>query len=435
MINLLGVKIDNLGQGDVLYRVKSFLTTGGQHLIFTPNPEMLVDAQKDWFFCQALNRAELSVADGFGLVLATRYFYGQKLTRITGVDLMNTICTQAVEQSQSVFLLGGEEGIAERAKRALLKKYPGIKIVGAEKGITLNNQLPITNNQTNIKYQKSKHLTLNTKFLVGLNFDEKENQALIARINKVSPDVLLVAFGHGKQEKWLAEFIKELPSVKIGMGVGGAFDFLAGKVRRAPKFLRQLGLEWLWRLAQEPIKRSKRIWKAVITFSLLVRYYKRQIALPYRQGAIGFIINREGQMFLAKRYHKILDLYFFHIDHWQPPQGGIDKDETAEQAVLREVKEEVGLENVKIIASCHESHQYDWSIDFMRKKGRGYRFRGQNKQIFLLKHEGNNSDVKLDNKEFSEYKWVNIEEFTRLLHPFRQRSWEILRQEHGDKLN
>lgn len=422
MINLLGVKIDNFSQGEVLSRVSGFLTAGGQHLVFTPNPEMLVDAQRDWFFCQALNQAELNVADGFGLVLAAKYLYEQKLTRITGVDLMNTICTQAVEHGQSVFLLGGEEGIATKAALVILKKYPGLVIAGSDSGMKFKFQMANDKCQTN------------TKYLVGMDFDKEENSKLLERIRQAKPDILLVAFGHGKQEKWLAEFIKELPSVKIGMGVGGAFDFLAGKVRRAPKFLQQLGLEWLWRLAQEPFKRSKRIYKAVVTFSLLIRNNKYQNTLPYRQGAIGFVINAEGKFFIAKRQQS--KSYYFHdIDHWQPPQGGMDPGETAEQAVLREVKEEIGLENVKIIVSCHESHQYDWSIDFMRKKGRGYHFRGQNKQIFLLRHEGDNSDVKLDNKEFSEYKWVNINEFTRLLHPFRQRSWEILRQEYGDRLN
>ena len=95
------------------------------------------------------------------------------------------------------------------------------------------------------------------------------------KIREEAPDILLIALGHGKQEKWIAAHLPELPSVKVAMGVGGAFDFIAGRVLRAPRILRRLGLEWLWRLILQP-SRLPRIWRAVIKFPILVLRAKLQ---------------------------------------------------------------------------------------------------------------------------------------------------------------
>lgn len=362
---------------------------------------MLVDSQADWFFKTALNKADLAPADGFGLVLAAKYLYKTFLNRFPGVELMEKICELAAQENKSVYLVGAGKGTAELTAGTLLKKYPGLKIVGAEPGIQIK-----------------------TKHTVKLNFDEEENKKLLNRITQAKPDILFVAFGHKKQEKWLAQFIGEMPSVKIGMGVGGSFDYLSGKINRAPQFVRQLGLEWIWRLIQEPYKRTRRIWKAVIGFGFLIYSYKKQITKPYRQGAMGFIINSEGNFFIAKRCCAGLDLF----DQWQPPQGGINKNETAEYAVLREIKEETGITAVRIIAKCSKAVLYDWTIAYMRRACRG-QYRGQAKQIFLLQYFGDGSDIKVDKNEFDDYRWITLEEYKKILHPFRRESLDIMLKE------
>ncbi len=435
---LAHVKVDNFSMTDILAKISQFLCSDSSHLITTPNPEMLVEAEHDWFFKQALNQADLAVADGFGLVLATKYLYGEKLNRLAGVDLMEKICETAASEGKSVYLLGGGEGVAAAAGRALEKKYQGLKIVGAKKGITIKSQIPNPKSQFSnfqnlplrgISRRETISLISNIQYLTSLNFDQDENQKLLQRICQAAPDILFIAFGHGKQEKWLAEFLPQLPSVKIAMGVGGSFDYLAGRVHRAPLFLRRLGLEWLWRLIHQPWRIS-RIWRAVVIFAFLVRDYKRQIALPYRQGVIGFVRNQEGKFFIAKRHASPSDSYFHGIAHWQPPQGGMGAGETPEQTVVREVKEETGLD-AKILYRCQEICQYDWSIEFMRKRGHGYHFRGQQKIVFLLQYEGDGHDVKVDKQELDDYRWVSLAELKQIIHPFRRHSLEILLNEYA----
>lgn len=416
-INILDVPVDNLLKQDVLAKISQALTLNQSLFITTPNPEMLVESERDWFFKQVFKKADLNIADGFGLVLASKYLYGKKLSRLPGVELMGEICKIAAVTNKSVYLVGSEEGIAELTAKALLKKYPGLKIAGAEKGIVLNSQ-------ESLKIQNS---ISDFQNLVGLNFDRNANQQLLERICLASPDILFVAFGYNKQEKWLAEFLPKFHSVKIGMGVGGAFDFLSGKIKRAPKLFCYLGFEWLWRLSQQPAYRLKRIWRAIITFSWLIFCNKKQIKLPYRQGVIGFVVNNEGNFFIGRRRSSKMDYYFFNLDHWQPPQGGINKNEKPEEAVIREVREETGMPT-EIIYACQETYKYDWTIAFIRRK---FHFRGQNKKIFLLKYEGEENDIKLDTKELIEYKWVNFEELKRLIHPMRRPSLEILLKEYG----
>lgn len=229
---ILGVKVDEVTKEVAGQRIRGFLQDDAQHTIFTPNPEMLMDAQKDKEFRDILNSGSLNICDGKGIELMSR----GKLTRIPGIDFMLDICRIAAEEGRRMYLLGSRESwIVEKTKKELERLYPGIRIVGAETGPEIPHHL--------------------------INVPPNH----LDRINQAKPDILFVAFGHGKQEKWIHENLPKLPSVKIAMGVGGAFDMLAGKSPRAPRFLRAIGLEWLWRLIQQPW-RIGRIWKATGRF-------------------------------------------------------------------------------------------------------------------------------------------------------------------------
>jgi len=236
-IEILGVKIDNLSLQEVLEKIKQFLISPNQHFIVTPNPEFLVEAQKDNHFKEILNYADLSCADGVGLLKAAK-FLGKRLQRVTGVDLVWAICELAAKNNYSVYLLGGGEMVAAKASQNLQEQFPDLKIVGAESG--------------------------------GVVIDPKNiDEELINRINDAKPKIIFIALGQVKQEKWIFYHLDKLPSIKLAIGVGGAFDYISGETKRAPKFIRRLGLEWLFRLIIQP-ERWKRIFNAVIIFPLLV---------------------------------------------------------------------------------------------------------------------------------------------------------------------
>ncbi len=237
-IEILGIKISNLSKKEALDKVANFLQDNEQHKIYTPNPEMLVDANLDENFRKVLNKGDLNICDGFGLQLVSWF----RLKRIPGTDFMLDICKLAEEQGRGVYFLGsGSEETLQKLVTEIRQKFPDLKIAGSHPG----NKLQV------ISYK--------------LQLDREENDQLIADITMSSPDILFVAFGHGKQEKWIDKYLPELPGVKVAMGVGGAFDFIAGKVKRAPRLMRKIGLEWLYRLIREP-RRFKRIWKATFVF-------------------------------------------------------------------------------------------------------------------------------------------------------------------------
>lgn len=240
-MQILGVRIDELTKQQALTKAKEFLLSNTSHKIFTPNPEMLVDAQRDSNFKAVLNDSDLNLCDGFGLWLAT----GQRAERMTGVDFMLDLCALAEREGKSIYLIGsGSDEVVKKTAQVLQNKFPLLKITGYNKG----HKLQVTS--------------------YNLQFDSDENENVLYDIITKAPDILFVAFGHGKQEKWIAQNLRDLPSVKIAVGVGGAFDFISGYVRRAPKWMRRIGLEWVWRLMREP-RRIGRIWKATIKFIIL----------------------------------------------------------------------------------------------------------------------------------------------------------------------
>jgi len=234
----LGVRIDEVEKREALEQIRAFLNENGQKKIFTPNPEMLMEAHKNPEFAEILNRGNLNVCDGIGLALVS----SGRLKRIPGTDLMIDICAFAEEQESSVYFIGG--GANAQFRQEMRRKFPELKF-------TSNTGPELQGTRYKVQDPQS-----------------KESIQIIDDINKVKPSILFVGFGHGKQEWWIDTYLKEMPSVKVAMGVGGAFDFVSGKATRAPKIFRMVGLEWLWRLILEP-KRIKRIWRAVFRFPIL----------------------------------------------------------------------------------------------------------------------------------------------------------------------
>lgn len=234
-IKILGVQIDDLSEAEVLDIIKNNLASGRRTFIVTPNPEMLVLGERDAEFKNILNGADIKIPDGAGLKFGG-WILGQKLkNRATGTDLMERICGLAAERGLGAYFLGAGDGVAEAAAKNLNTKFVQLKIVGVDSGGRMQSW---------------------------------DNEDVLRKINAAAPDILFAALGHGKQEKWIAENLSKMPGVKLAMGVGGAFDFFAGRVRRAPNMLRRAGLEWLWRLILEPW-RWRRIMTAVVVFPLM----------------------------------------------------------------------------------------------------------------------------------------------------------------------
>lgn len=222
-IDILGVKIDDLTMNEVLEKIGQFLKSNNQHYIVLPYSEFIVRARKEEGFRKILNEADLCLCESRGLYLAMRLMGKAIKEEINGINLIYNICSKFPNKS---FLLGGKSDVIQKAKEKL-----GKKIVGAEHG-----------------YQ--------------------DLDKVINKINKVKSDILLVGLGSPKQEKWIYENLEKMPSVKLAIGVGGAFDFISGRIRRAPKFLQKISLEWLWRLIRQPW-RMVRIWRGVFGLSYL----------------------------------------------------------------------------------------------------------------------------------------------------------------------
>src|SRR3989344_1063763 len=230
---ILGVKVDDFNNQQILEKVDNFLDDAKKHYLVTPNPEFLVAAQRDEEFKQILNEADIAIPDGIGVIIASVLLGRGIKNRITGTDLVSQLTKLASEKNYSIFLLGGRDGVAKRTESKLIQKYPNISIVGTYEG----------------EADKT---------------GDSETTKAIIEANRSGGfiDFLFVAYGQAKQEKWIKRNLGKIP-VKVAVGVGGAFDYLSGKKPRAPFFLQKIGLEWLFRLLIEP-------WR-----------FKRQLVLPY----------------------------------------------------------------------------------------------------------------------------------------------------------
>ena len=226
-VHILGVPVHRLTFEQALDALGTYIRERRQGYVVTANPEIIMRAQREPSYRQLLQRAAMVWPDGVGVLWAARLLGKPIAERVTGSDGVPLIARRAAEEGWRLYLLGAAPGVAQRAAAILQERYPGLTIVGAEPGD------PAPAADAHIR----------------------------ARINAAHPDIVLVAYGAPKQERWMARNLPHL-NAWVAIGVGGALDFIVGVQKRAPRFVQRLGLEWLWRLLLEP------------------RRWRRQLALP-----------------------------------------------------------------------------------------------------------------------------------------------------------
>lgn len=263
-VPILGIRIDSGPREEVLNRAWEWASVGvpeakskisanlKPRLIVTPNPEIAILAAGDSELAEILNEADLSLPDGHGIVWAARVLgSGGKLREVVpGRWVMEKLLERVKDKGLRVYLLGGGEGVADKARAQLISKY-------------------------NLKPNQIKSNSgpwLDTRGFPLDKDEEGKEKEVVQAINNFHPNLLFVAFGAPKQEKWLARNLPHL-RVNVAMTIGGALDYLAGKVPIPPKFIEDLALEWLWRLVTQP-RRAGRIFTAVVVFPLKVLQYK-----------------------------------------------------------------------------------------------------------------------------------------------------------------
>lgn len=219
---VFGIRLDNLTLEEAADKVAEFAREGRGRTVFFVNAHCVNVAFSDPDYMELLQKADLVLPDGIGIRLAGLILKQKIRDNVNGTDLFPVLCERLAQASSSVFLLGALPGLAERVAMWIERKHPGLLVAGTYHGY----------------------------------FGPEEEEMVVERIASSRAQVLLVAMGVPKQEKWIARNIRKC-GVGVALGVGGLFDFYSGRIPRAPKWMRQVGMEWLFRLAMEP----RRLWK------------------------------------------------------------------------------------------------------------------------------------------------------------------------------
>jgi N-acetylglucosaminyldiphosphoundecaprenol N-acetyl-beta-D-mannosaminyltransferase len=227
-LEILGCRLDIVDADEATSRIVAFARETARAQVVTLGTEMVVLAQRDERFRSVVNACALSLCDTIGLLTVARRRGASLHQRVTGIELTERVCARACAEELSVYFIGGIEGVAADAAAIMEARFPGLKIAGTRNGYFTDEQTP----------------------------------EIVASIRASGANLLFVGMGSPRQEMWLSEHLRET-GCGAGIGVGGSFDVLGGRVERAPRIFRNLGLEWLYRLGREPHR------------------WRRQLALPY----------------------------------------------------------------------------------------------------------------------------------------------------------
>ena len=247
-VDVLGCRLDCVDIDEATARILTFARGDRPAQVVTLGTEMVVAARRDSRFRATLAGSALNVCDTVGVLAAARRRGARITARVTGVELLERLCASAAEESLPIYLLGGAPGVAIEAARLLAERYPGLRVAGAGDGY----------------------------------FPADRGTAVAEEIARSGARLLFVGLGSPRQELWLADHLART-GVGVGIGVGGSFDALIGRVPRAPKSWRRLNLEWLYRLLREPHR------------------WRRQLALPH---FVALVFFEELRAFLGGRKNR-----------------------------------------------------------------------------------------------------------------------------------
>ncbi|TAM60414.1 glycosyltransferase [bacterium] len=226
-LEILGCRVDDVDLAEAAARIVAYARDGGHHRVVTLGTEMIVYARRDPVYRAVVNASDLVVADTIGVVCASRLHGVPLRGRVAGIELLERLCELAAQEQLPIYLLGAAPDVARATAGVLAARHPGLRVAGARDGY----------------------------------FAPEQAAEVAAAIRASGARILFAALGFPKQERFLADWLAA-SGAGVGMGVGGSFDVLAGRLPRAPQALRRLGLEWLYRLVREP------------------RRWRRQMALP-----------------------------------------------------------------------------------------------------------------------------------------------------------
>lgn len=227
-VNILGVTFDNVNMQEAVNRGKAMLETEAKDTVYTPNPEIVIEAYRDDKLQTHLNEGSLVIPDGIGVVIGSRIIRKPLKERVAGYDFIQNMFDYLKDTDKTVYFYGAKPGVAEKAAKEMMAKYHGLKVVGTCDGY------------------------------------EKDNNKILQDIIEKSPDMLLVGLGAPKQECWICDNKSVLPC-RMYVGVGGSFDGMAGLVKRAPEIFIKLNLEWFYRLMKQPSR-----WKRMLRLPLFL---------------------------------------------------------------------------------------------------------------------------------------------------------------------
>lgn len=242
LVDIAGINVDDISMEQAVERIYEFIDSDKNHSVYTPNAEIMMDGITNKNMKKILNSADMLVADGAGVVLASRILGKEVAEKVSGFDLAKNLLIASEKRPIKFYLFGGKPGIAEKAHANIICDYPGAEVVGTRNGY----------------------------------FSAEDNEAIINDINSSGAQVLFVCLGAPRQEQWINANKTRLKT-KASLGIGGTLDVLAGNVKLAPDFFRDRGLEWLYRLYKEPwrFKRMLRLPKFILhVFALKFGFLK-----------------------------------------------------------------------------------------------------------------------------------------------------------------